>query len=54
MYSVVESVAVAQYEQYLGFLVRGFVVLSAGATVSKVANYNPECAKRLYGRLWLT
>ena len=27
VYSVVESVAVAQYEQYPGFLVRGFVVL---------------------------
>ena len=49
MYSVVESVAVAQYEQYYpGFLVRGCGSLS-GATVSKVANYNAECAKRLYG-----
>ena len=48
------ALLVASFELYSGLRVCGFVFLCAGATVSKDANYNTECAKRLYACLWLT
>ena len=45
---------VTSFELHPSLHVCGFVFLCAGVTVSKDANYNTECAKRLYARLWLT
>ena len=48
------SPSATSYLQYPGSWFAVAVRLCAGAAVTKVANYNTECAKRLYARLWLT
>ena len=44
---------IALFEQYPGLCVYGFMLLSAGMTISKEVKYNTECAKCLYAHLWL-
>ena len=52
--TVWRALLVTSFELYPSLCVCGFVFLCAGVTVSKDANYNTECAKHLYARLWLT